>query len=231
MSELRFCVVGCTRPVDDGGRIRVQTTPPAYVCDRCEETLRRRLREIPDRYALLPAFIEHGTTETNPDSKATTQPWAPAPMRLEVVDHLDTRHGRQWLGTAPTDDYRGVLGVLESWARLVREERNLPPPSTRPTVTGEAHTLARHLTWIAAQPWVDEFHAELRTLDRDLAAAVGDHRVRPVGTCTVEVDDGPCGGPLMPTDEGTVRCVRCHDRWSYDDLRRLGLLLEEGGHT
>ncbi len=134
----------------------------------------------------------------------------------------------QTLGYTVGKDRRGVLGTLESWARLVREERHSPPPKTPATVVGEARTLTRHLPWISAQPWVEEMHAELKALHRDLSDAVGDHRQRPVGRCAVDDEHGvPCGGPLMPTKVGGCRCVRCGDDWPPDELARLGLLLHE----
>jgi len=228
VSEVIYCANRCTRPTDSGDRIRVQTEPPSQLCNRCEDNLRQWLRDIPDRYALLPLFVEHGTTEPDPDKRSAKRTDAPAPMRLEVVDLLDERYGRRWLGTEAADDRRGVLGTLESWARMVREERNLPRPEGHATVTGEAALLSRHLLWIVEQPWVDEFYDDIKAVNRNLRDAVGDHRVRPVGRCPVTSDEGTCGGALMPTKVGGVRCVSgCGTQWGYDDLRRLGLVIGE----
>ncbi len=93
MTELRYCCTGHSRPTDDGTRIRVTADPPAYVCERCETDMRQWLRTIPESYALLPVFIEHGSAEKNPDAKAVKRTEAPAPMRLEIVDLLDERLG------------------------------------------------------------------------------------------------------------------------------------------
>jgi len=99
VTEVRYCLNRCTRLTDSGDRIRVQTEPPSQMCNRCEDKLRQWLQDIPDKYALLPLFVEHGTAEPDPDYRRAKRTDAPAPMRLEVVDLLDQRLGRKWLGS------------------------------------------------------------------------------------------------------------------------------------
>ncbi len=220
------CANGCkTRPDTDGNRHPVLTDDPSLLCRACEDRLLGWLEKIPQHYTLLPDFIEHGTVDRNPESKATKSSVAQAPMRLEIVDLLDERHGRRWNGTAPADDRRGVLGILESWARLVREEKNITTSETA-TVAYEAATLRRHLLWIAEQPWITELYDDIRDLHRQLADAVGDYRPKPVGVCGVVTEDGECGGPLMPARYAVgVHCTRCGASWTENDLERLGLVI------
>lgn len=188
------------------------------------------LEDIPAAYALLPAVVEPGTVETNPEAAAARRTEAPAPARLDVLDLLDGRRG--WQDGRPCDNRRGVLGVLESWGRLVREERGVAAPANAASVDGEAAFLRRHLLWCCEQMWVDELHESLRMLHRDLADAVGEYRPRPVGRCPQDVERGgdmvTCDGPLLQSRWGDgVFCGACHDTWGYDHLRRLGLLLGE----
>ncbi len=221
------CLNGChTRPDTDGNRHPVQTEDPSLVCRACEDRLLDWLDDIPTTYLLLPAFIEPGSVDGNPESKTTKAANPPVPVRLEVLDLLDERHGRRWQGTAAADDRRGVLGTLESWARMVREERKVATPVDAATVAGEAACLRRHLLWICEQPWVTELYTDIKTLHRDLADAVGDYRPRPVGRCENITEDGDCGGPLLPSKWATgVHCVRCGAQWTESDLERLGLII------
>lgn len=221
------CANGChSRPDADGNRHPVPTEPPSLLCRGCEDRLLSWLEKIPEHYALLPEFIEHGSVERNPESKSTKASVAAAPMRLDVIDLLDTRRGRKWHGTEVADGRRGVLGTLESWARLVREEKNITDAQTC-TVAYEAATLRRHMLWIAEQPWVDELHADIKALHRDLSDAVGDYRPRPVGRCDSPTEDGSCGGPLMPSRFGGVHCARCGEITPVDRLRFLGARLQD----
>lgn len=220
------CILGCrTRPDPDGNRHPVQTEDPSQVCRRCEDRMLGWLEKIPEHYALLPAFLEPGSVDANPESKTTKAANPPVPVRLEVLDLLDTRHGRRWQGTQPADDRRGVLGTLESWARLVREEKNITT-SQGCTVAYEAATLRRHLLWVCEQPWVTELYEDLKLLHRQLSDAVGDYRPKPVGVCQVVTEDGECQGALMPSRYAVgVHCGRCGASWSETDLERLGLVI------
>jgi hypothetical protein len=223
------CANGChTRPDTDGNRRPVLAEPPSQLCRACEDRLLSWLEKIPENYLLLPAFLEPGSVDGNPESKSTKAANPPLPVRVEVLDLLDTRRGRRWLGTEAAEDRRGVLGTLESWARMVREEHpgGLATPVDAATVAGEAAFLRRHLLWCAEQPWVDELYAEVKALHRDLADAVGDYRPRPVGRCETVTEDGDCGGTLLPSRWGMgVHCPRCGAQWTQDDLQRLGMVI------
>lgn len=224
VSEIIYCRNGCTRRHGDTWQA-VTTEPPSQLCTRCETRLHDWLHTLPDKYALLPTFLEHGAAERNPDSKATKSANAPAPMRLDIIDLLDTRRGRRWNGTEPTTDRRGVVGTLKVHIDNLIEERPLTaqPPIT--TVTAACNLLDRHRLWIAEQDWVDLLYEDLRQLHRELSEAVGEYRRPPVGRChlTPEGANDPCGGPLFANPYGGVRCARCSSTWPADQLRLLGL--------
>lgn len=226
-SEIIYCANGCTRTTPEG-RTPATTEPPSQLCPRCEHNLQTWVKEIPDRYALLPHFIAHGTVDRNPEAKTGRNVVAPAPMRLEIIDLLDGRHGRQWSGIAPKEDRRGAVGTLHAPAQQIREAKKIAP-ELNPTVAGEAAFLSRWLLWLCEQEWVSDAFKEIKKLHNQLGDAIGERRTRPVGTCVVETEDGDetgqCGGPLFPSLTGGVYCARCQDSWDIDELRRLGLLL------
>jgi hypothetical protein len=222
---IRYCANGCTRrDGDQRNRVQLRGDTQSRICGHCEDNLTKWLTHIPTNYTLLPGFIAHGTTEQNPESKATKRAEAAAPMRLEVIDLLDTRLGRKWQGLTPTSDRRGVIGTLQAHAEAVQDGRNLTAPL--PThVTGYCAFLRRHLLWIAEQDWVTEFATEMKALNRTVAEAAGIYQRPPVGRCHVPTgdDDTPCGGPLFASDYGGVHCVRCSATWDAAHLRQLGL--------
>jgi hypothetical protein len=228
---------------------------PAYLlCPRCLDRLEHWLRDIPDSYALLPVVQEHGTVPGNPESAKTKQPDAPAPMRLEVTDLLDTRDGR------------GALGVVHAWAQLIRDERRLPArrchcDHARPThgqgrghdkghctaagcgcrtytpgpyyVHAETRLILAHLDWCGQQEFAGDLYRELKDLTRQMSDTIGDYRARPVGKCAAWIDrpGAPlqvlCGGALvMDRDKQGVVCLGCGKEYAADaGLRELGLIV------
>lgn len=221
MTTINHCANTCT----NAGGDPITTEGRSHLCTRCEDNLDRWLGGIATTWPLLPLFVEHGTTESNPDSKATKRAEAPAPMRLEIIDLLDTRLGRIWNGTAPASDRRGVAGTIGAHVDRLAEERNLTVLPAPGDVGEGARLLRRHRLWLAEQDWIADLYEEIRVLHRQLSDAVGDYRPRPVGKCHLvpQEDAGACGGPLMANRVGGVRCGRCRATWDAGHLRQLGL--------
>ena len=210
---LSHCLNGCESRAGTPAS-RVLCEPGKSLCPRCLDRLDTWLRQIPDSYALLPSVVDHGTVAADPGTKRTKRPDAPAPMRLEVVDLLDTR------------DARGVLGQLQPWADLVRDQRRLTI-ATEPTVTNVCRLLLAHLPWIAEHEWAGDLYDEIRVLARTLADTIGEYRPKPVGKCA-RLDDGEvCGGALVMDRHGLgVHCLGCGSRYEASvELRELGLVV------
>lgn len=196
------CLNGCSRGAGDA-REQVLCEPGTQMCRSCTDRLDTWLRQIPDNYALLPHVVDHGSVPADPGTKHTKRPDPPAPMRLDVVDLLDVRPGF------------GVLGVVHSWAELVREERRQPQrcvcghmalghpqqghcTATRCTcagyrpavhsVSGECGVLVANLPWAVQQDWIGDLYAEVKQLHRTLADTVGEYRRKPVGKCAAFVN-------------------------------------------
>ena len=219
------CLNGCETGSGDA-REPVPCQPGALLCPQCTKRLDKWLRAIPDRYALLPAVVEHGTVPSDPGTKHTRRPDPPAPMRLEVIDLLDRRPGY------------GALGILHSWAELVRDERGDARPDVT-TVAGECATLIVNLAWCAGQGFAGDLYQEIRVLARTLDDTVGEYRPKPVGKCAALIDvpgswehdttaQALCGGALVMDREGTgVHCLSCGARHEANDgLRQLGLIVD-----
>lgn len=221
VDRIIYCANTCTR--DDAP---VTTTAPSQLCDHCEENLHRWLNNITNTWAMLPMFVSHGTIERNPDSKATKSAVAQAPMRLEIIDLLDTRLGRKWNGTAAAKDRRGVAGNIQAHVERLMEERPLTTlKHDHRDVEAACQLLDRHRLWLAEQDWISYLYEDIRVINLQLSNAIGDYKRPAVGTCHVVPENAnkACGGPLYANKAGGVRCARCQATWDASHLRQLGL--------
>jgi hypothetical protein len=205
------CLNGCESRTGDA-TAPVACEPEQRLCPACRKRLDKWLRAIPDAYALLPHVVDHGTVPADPGTKHTKRPDPPAPMRAEVTDLLDTRPGLQYDDDGTpivSDNLRGVLGVVHSWAELVRDHRHDTRPCTcghaRPshtdhrcsaigcpcreytavdaTVSRECAYLIVNLAWATGQEFAGDLYEEIRVLSRTLNDTVGEYRPKPVGKC------------------------------------------------
>lgn len=195
-----------------------------YVCRGHHRWIAETIDDIVCTAALLPHFYEPGTAVDDGHQVKGKRVDPPAPVRLDVVALLDPRTVARHPG-----DLVPVLAILESWARMVREERHLRACQNQATITSEASLLIAHLDWIAGQTWVGDLASELRDVKGALHSAIGDHAPRPVGRCPVIHPDaeGACDGPLYQDRYGgmSVTCRRCGETWGETELRRLGLMV------
>lgn len=222
-APIMYCANRCTT----AGKARAQTNGPSKLCARCEARLHDWLTKIPNAYALLPVFVEPGLADPNPGSKATKRAEVAAPLRLDVLDLLDSRHGRMWLGTAPAHDRRGVVGVLQSHVERLQAERPLTSPHDHRNVTAACALLDKHRFWLAEQDWIVDLYEDIKNLNRQLNDAIGEYRRPPVGLCHIDTGEGACRGKLFAHQYGGVRCVRCQASWDAGELRLLGLALAQ----
>jgi hypothetical protein len=236
------CVI-CAREAEHG-----------YLCVGCFERVAEWLHDVENEAAILSAVKSMAIATGNRGAGLASQR---SPARLDVVVLTDPRsypyaprtngpacrdcwHGtcmamRAWENAraAQADGLLSIFGVLGSWARLVREERNLEWPA-EVTVTSERRTLSSHLDWVSDQPWVDEFVGDLRTLRTQLKAANGTNepRKKPVGICPTLLASGECGGRLWPNERlGEVVCESCERNFGPDELRHLGDMLIRQGYV
>ena len=127
---------------------------------------------------------------------------------------------------AGSDRLMSVVGVLNGWARIVREERSLETPQ-RVVVTTERDTLSRHLGWLAAQPFIDEMYGEVKQLVASLKDLNGTADDKPAGRCYLPNETGICHGPIwLDTAMGHAHCGRCQQTWDGSQLAMLAFELE-----
>ena len=206
---------------------KVHSASHGHLCQRHLEQAGTMLREIEDQAAMLTAVpsmaIRNGSRGGSPAFER-------APARLDVLVHTDPRHGT---GRSEEEDDElaagetlSILNTLYSWARVVREERDLSPVLPI-TITGERDTLTRNLEWVAEQDWVDEFHADIRKLAGQLKAQNGTAPEKPVGRCYVLTDGVECSGPIwIDSAMGHAHCGRCRATWDGHEIARLQIQLE-----
>ena len=224
------CVIGTKPHQADGG---------TYVCRHHLERLAAMLRDVEDEAIQLEIRPSMAVVYDKAGGGLASQQ---SPVRLDALVLRDRRHGT---GTTRADfDETGwdgtpsVLETLHAWARLVREERGLTTPE-RITVTGERDTLSRQLDWACAQPWVDEFYAEMADLLAALRRANGTIQ-RSVGVCeSLQPDGSLCDGDVWDVlirpdgsiergsghagrdDEPGFRCGKCRRVWTGTEAVRL----------
>jgi hypothetical protein len=214
-----ICVLRHTRNPDQAR----QPLPGLRVCGPCHRRLDATLTDVADLFALLPALLVPGPGERGTRGKRSH---SPAPGNVTVMALTDSRNGPALDG----GDVPDVLGVLESWARAVREDLRLVAEG-RVSVTGEVDLLRTHLDYVTAQPWVDELDTDVRYLHRALAQVCGEPRQQRIGTCPAEVlDPEPrtCGASLYaPTYGDAVVCGSCEATWERRHWLHLGQMLAQ----
>lgn len=216
--------------------------PGLLICAGHRRWLHEALEEILIAAALLPIFLEPGTAEDDGHQVKGKRVDPPAPIRLDVVALTDRRgayiEADHAVGITP------ALVLLEAWARVVREERQLAFPETKATIFTEVRLLQAHTDWIASQPWIYDYVKELKDCHKALQSAIGYHDAKPVGRCPIvhqitTIDDNGvettepqlCDGPLYQDIHGrlSVQCSSCGEQWGelwgQTELRRLGLIM------
>jgi hypothetical protein len=210
-----------------------------YLCLGHLERLGAMLRDIEEEAALLSSVPSMAVVE---GTRGGAPAFERAPARLDVIVHNDQRSRpagerppgpacpecwhdscidiRTWTDAydAQAAELLAVLDVLHSWARLVREERELSPPG-RVAVTTECATLMFHREWLSEQPWIDEMYADIRTLLGQLRSVNATGPDKALCQCPVVKDGRPCTGQVWVHDELQPvwrRYVdRCSKTWEH----------------
>lgn len=207
MSEV-LCVVG------EHGDDPVEALT-GYLCGQHFSRLRTSLLELVAVAAWLGVNLAAGGSGIT--EKVSGSGEDPIPLRTDVLDLIGpvapnptaalTRNDDDTLTWEALDQAGepSIFDELRSWCALVKEESGFPwSGDDRKTVTGAVAYLAGHLSWLAAQPWVDEFAEAVRRLHRDA------HRVAPWREELVRVND-PCSScgvraVIAHIGEGWRRC-------------------------
>lgn len=216
MESTCAAVVGCKRPATMG-----------YTCAGHYARLGSILADL-EMEAVLVSTVPSMQQRTGPAGGLASHR---SPARLDAIVHRDPRHGTGMSEDEEDELAAGqtmsILGTLHSWARVLREERELAEPE-QVTVVGERAILARHLNWIVGQPWADEFYSDLNQLLGQLRAVNGTQPDKPVGRCYLIVEGETCDGPIWVDEaNGHAHCARCRGTWDGVQLAHLKWELEK----
>jgi hypothetical protein len=200
-------------------------TDGAMLCSAHTSTLGQWLADIPALWDTLDAAPSmQATTGARGGTLASHR----APARIDVLVLRDPRSRERCAEDADGNHGRGVLEILHSWARVVREERALVDPGPV-TVGSERALLVAHLLWTVQQPWCDELYADVRAAWTLLRAAHGLRAPKPAARCWVpQATGGLCGGPVW-SDPGQAWCGDCRTVWTGMELLRISSVLQEAG--
>lgn len=189
-------------------------TPEAdigYLCFGCFGRLRSSLLELPAIAGWLHVNLAAGGVGGENVSGTREEP---IPLRQDILDLIGpvapnptAAIERDGTWTGYDIDQLGETAFFDemrSWASLVEEESK-DAWTDRETLIGAIGYLSEHLSWLAAQPWVDEFAGRIKHLSRVA------HRVAPWRAETKR-DPEPCVCGVRAVwwhiAEGFTRCER-----------------------
>lgn len=207
----------------------------------------QQLAEILDLATLLPDLLDprHGAPQAGERPTPTGRAHSPAPVRLDVLQALDTRprvtgddapdrvwHDRQpgpwhldgtqrWTRTGPAHR-QGLLPDLQQWAR--RYGHHAPPVTLSETIS----VLLARLDWALEQPWAGDLVVDVDWWWRHLRNLAGERHRDPYlprcKTCQFPVSEvpGPVGDDGREVRSGVWRCEGCGRETLMDvELGRL----------
>jgi hypothetical protein len=186
-----------------------------HCCTPCTERLRADVRLVLDLARM--ASVEPTTSGVGSSGVYGSRP----PINVSGIDPENTL-----IGPAPSPT---VLDVLESWVRMVREDRQMSPygpwshlegsklqdggSTTNATFRACTAFLAAETDWIATTPHfpLEDYRVELTSCVRALKRwDSSSHRVGTMVPCPTMTDDGECGYRLHYEDlADSVQCRRC----------------------
>lgn len=208
MGEMNQSTIRCV--IGDPDRPHT-ATPGLHVCNGHRAALYEQLRGIVDTVARI--YIRPAATAPLGSGRPGTLASQRSLLDLESLALAGPIAPGQINDADGWDDHHPVA-VVGSWARLVREERQITPPDGPTVLTADVDLLIRHLDWCCAQPWIDDMATELGDSFARVHRADPDrHRPGDEGRCPI-VGDGPhgtCGGRLQ-RDRGTVPWIVRPDR-------------------
>ena len=183
------------------------------LCNNCQKTSVRWLREIPKLHAALDADDWLKMPERVEAERPARSATRGAPANLHVLVLLDKR----------TD----VRAVFRSWVEEIHDRlgSNTKPPAD---VRALCDRLVELMPWAASNhPAVGDLVYEIKQQHKALERVVTGGRIppKPVPCPVVIPDTGDCKGTLTLHDDGSVSCRVCGSVWQFDDWQRLGALL------
>lgn len=202
-TPVRCVAGGCDDGPELDGNLGPRIARTGLLCQRHYDRLERTLAEWTATVSALRSILG-STGQGGGDKIRRTKGSPPLPLNVNAHDHLEH-----------------MTALLDSWVRLVAEERGLRGPDNSDRCSG---WLLGQLPWVAAQPWVDDLDDEVRDATR-IAEALA--RTRP-GWHTLPVPCPGCQGMTLGRWDGDdhVGCP-CGERWPEEDYPRLVAVLAD----
>jgi hypothetical protein len=175
---------------------RAAKLPNMAVRDPDEYEPWEEVHDVPNTLAIVSNWAQCLRDDLHPAGVA------PPKMRLRAVTLTETPGGSRWVHDI-----------------LVREVAPV-------TVLSEIRTLANGFDRLVERAWVDEAMRELSALRRALLAAHGMQATRPIGKCYVLTGTSSieCGGNVYEKADGSLRCMKCEERWTGRAVVRYRLV-------
>lgn len=231
--EVITCANGCKDDPDASGVRHLRMTEHGRtLCEPCCERLWKALDHLVDNYARLPAAIMPGSVERNPETKATKGVHSPPPLRIDPIDLSDERHYLLG-GSLPVENVRGVVGILQKWANLIRVQQG-SDTHPNPTIVSEVSRLMGAFDFLVRQPYAANAYKAVMTAQRDVKDAIGLYRSRSYAACPVLIHDEElgtavvCDGNLVP-HYGGAKCLACNAVWDQNQIEQLSLMVRGDG--
>ena len=212
------CVL-CTTDLTDG-----------HICPRCSHRIRNDLDQILQLVTDASAQVTHRKgSGKNSRASLGSRP----PLIVEALDPELTLV--RIVENDPSTDLP-LLEILESWERVIREDRGLSPygvasaerqsqyagTPTQSALTGVVRFLQAHHDWVCAENSFDliEYSRQIRLCRK--AVARWDMTMEPPGwrvPCPTVTDDGDCGYVIkVQRGEQVAYCRRCDRDWEVHHL-------------
>lgn len=180
---------------DDGQPRHKESAPGLLLCRQHVTWLERNISSLPDLYDDLELRLHPSSSALHPYTTRNAGGTA-------TVNKKTGEEEVQAFINGEIAELRAVIvSTLASWVVLVAEERGVTTPHT-----ADPHTLApwlaRHVEWIAAQPWADEPAGHFRELSAGAHA-----RAYPSGRRRIEIapcEEGDCEGTLITVTSRTA---------------------------
>jgi hypothetical protein len=231
--EIIVCGNGCKDEADASGVPQPRLTEDGRtLCEPCCDRLWKALDHLPDNYVRLPAAIMPGSVERNPETKATKGVHSPPPLRIDPIDLSDERHVMLG-GSLPVENVRGVVGILQKWANLIRVQQG-SDTNPNPTIASEVSRLMRSYDFLVRQPYAANAYKAVMRAQRDVKDAIGLYRSRSYAACPVLIHDDVsgtavvCDGNLVP-HYGGAKCLACNAVWDQNQIEQLSLMVRGDG--
>jgi hypothetical protein len=146
-------------------------------------------------------------------------------------DKVSGTPGARYPDQRAIDARTDVRHTLASWCRLIAEERGATLPEDELPALGEF--VARHASWLAAQPFAAEASDELHDLahgkPRSVAYPSGSSRRELHRDCPMDECDGKLMAVMRPGDSLLPPEVFCsindEHRWASSEWRQLDRLV------